>query len=75
MNQVSAPEKLSGLMSVIRREPERIMNSVPSVVMNDGMPKPSVIAPLINPTIAAVPNATPTATTSGAPAPQASTIM
>ena len=62
-------------MSVIRREPDRIMNSMPSVVMNEGMPKPRVIAPLTSPMIAAVPNATTTATTSGAPAPQASTIM
>ncbi len=75
MKESEPAKKLSGFMSVMTREPERIMNSVPSVVMNEGMPKPRVIAPLASPTSTAVPSAAQMAIASGTPAPQVSTNM
>ena len=51
------------------------MNNMPSVVMNEGMPNRSVTKPLIKPMPTAVASAAQTASASGAPLTQLSTIM
>ena len=75
VKKVSSARKGKGFMPVITRDPERMMNSVPSVVMNEGMLNLSVMKPLTRPTTTAVARAHRTAMASGTPWIHASTIM